>query len=101
KADAMTITIAPIRKPVRVSLPTWLSLTADPAKITIMARTASIGKIFAPGKEKGGASVRTSRSTKNQQAAQQRRYIMRTATLESTASPSNVPVMERAKANAV
>src|SRR6478752_2327158 len=53
-----------------------------------------------PGKLKGCApSARTSRCTKNQHAAQQSRYIRRTATLESTASFSNVPVMDRAKAS--
>src|SRR5882724_11326648 len=69
-------------------------------RIQMMATIASAGTIFILGKLKGGApSARTSRCTKNQHAAQQSRYIRRTATLESTASFSNVPVMDRAKAS--
>src|SRR5436190_9930064 len=69
-------------------------------RIQMMATIASAGTIFIPGKLKGCApSARTSRCTKNQHAAQQSRYIRRTATLESTASFSNVPVMDRVKAS--
>src|SRR5436189_190217 len=70
------------------------------ARIQMIAMMATAGITFIPGKLKGLAvSARTSRCTKNQQAAQQSRYIKRTATLESTASFSNVPETDKAKAN--
>src|ERR1700730_16780932 len=68
------------------------------ARLQSMAIMARAGTIFMPGKLKGGPSARTSRCTKNQQAAQQSRSIRRTAMLESTASFSNVPVVDKAKA---
>src|ERR1043166_9865859 len=65
-----------------------------------MARIASAGTIFIPGKSKGLPSERTSRCTKTQQAAQQSRYINKTATFERTASFSNVPLIESTNASA-
>src|SRR5437667_434611 len=44
--------------------------------------------------------VRTPRCTKTQQAAQQSRYINRTATFERTASLSNVPLIDSTNASA-
>src|SRR5205085_2200738 len=69
------------------------------ARIQMMAIMARAGTICMPGKLNGCPSARTARCTKNQQAAQQRRYIRRTATFESTASFSNVPVVDKAKAS--
>src|SRR6478752_9533239 len=65
-----------------------------------MARIASAGTIFIPGKLNGLPSERTSRCTRTQQAAQQSRYINRTATFERTASRSNVPLIESKNASA-
>src|SRR4029077_2427304 len=67
-------------------------------RIQTIAIIASAGTIFIPGKLKGSPSERTSRCTRNQQAAQQSRYINRTATFESTASFSNVPLTDNANA---
>src|SRR5262245_62751507 len=67
----------------------------------MMARIASAGTIFIPGKLNGSPSERTSRWTKTQQAAQQSRYINKTATFERTASFSNVPLIESTNASAV
>src|SRR5438067_12861538 len=64
-----------------------------------MARIASAGTIFIPGKLNGLPSERTSRCTKPQQAAQQSRYINKTATSERTASLSNVPLIDSANAS--
>src|SRR6059058_727166 len=69
------------------------------AKIQIIVTIASAGTSFIPGKLKGSPSERTSRCTKNQQAAQQSKYINRTATFESTVSFSKVPVIDSAKAS--
>src|SRR5438094_9856314 len=69
------------------------------ARIQMIAMIASAGTIFIPGKLNGSPSDRTSRCTKIQQAAQQSRYISSTATLESTASCSNVPLIESANAS--
>src|SRR5258707_12517870 len=69
------------------------------ARIQTIARIASAGTIFIPGKLNGLPSERTSRCTKNQQAAQQSRYINNPATFESTASFSNVPLIDSAKAS--
>ena len=63
----------------------------------MMARIASAGTIFIPGKLKGGPSERTSRWIKTQQAAQQSIYINKTAIFESTASFSNVPLTDSTK----
>src|SRR5437763_6840775 len=70
------------------------------ARIQKIATIASAGTIFMPGKLKGWPSDRTSRCTRIQQAAQQSRYINNTATFESTASCSNVPLSDNAKASA-
>jgi hypothetical protein len=66
----------------------------------MIAIIASAGTIFAPGKSNPAVaeSARTSRWTKTQQAMQQRVYINKTATLESTANCSNVPLIDKAKA---
>src|SRR5215467_6883618 len=64
-----------------------------------MATIASAGTIFIPGKLKGSPSERTSRWIKTQQAAQQSRYINKTATFERTASFSNVPLTESINAS--
>src|SRR5262245_14543634 len=69
-------------------------------RIQTMARIASAGTIFIPGKLNGLPSERTSRWIKAQQAAQQSRYINRTATFERTASRSNVPLTESTNASA-
>src|SRR5438552_3048156 len=69
------------------------------ARIQMIARIASAGTIFIPGKLKGSPSERTSRCTRNQQAAQQSKYINRTATFERTASFSKEPVIDSAKAS--
>src|SRR6266550_8021452 len=69
------------------------------ARIQMIARIARAGTIFIPGKLKGSPSERTFRCTKNQQAAQQSRYINNTATFESTASFSNVPLIDSANAS--
>src|SRR5262245_61317829 len=100
KADAATRTTAASRRPARVSFPVELSLSADCPKIQTMARIASAGTIFIPGKLNGSPSERTSRWIKAQQAAQQSRYINRTATFERTASRSNVPLTESTNASA-
>src|SRR4029450_1604900 len=63
-----------------------------------MARIANAGTIFIPGKLNGLPSERTSRWIKTQQAAQQSRYINKTATFERTASFSNGPLIESANA---
>src|SRR5437868_4382873 len=90
KADAITSTI-PF---------TANSHAVACARIQMIATMASAGTIFMPEKLKGWTpSARTSRCTKNQQEAQQSRYIRRTETLESTASLSNVPEMEMAHAS--
>src|SRR6059058_4507946 len=68
-------------------------------RIQKIARIASAGTIFMPGKLKGSPSERTSRCTKTQQPAQQSRYINNTATFESTASCSKVPLSDSAKAS--
>src|SRR5204863_5145437 len=70
------------------------------ARIQMIAMIASAGTIFIPGKLNGSPSERTSRCTKTQQAAQQSRYINKTATFERTASRSNVPLIESANASA-
>src|SRR5215472_8763337 len=67
-----------------------------------MARIANAGTIFIPWKlnpDRSG-SERTSRCTNTQQAAQQSKYINRTATFESTASFSKVPLIESTNASA-
>src|SRR4030095_8245895 len=70
-------------------------------RIQRIATIASAGTMFIPGKLKGGApSARTSRCTNTQQAAQQSRYINNTATLESTANFSKVPLIDSKKASA-
>jgi hypothetical protein len=51
-----------------------------------------------PGKLKGGPSARTSRCTNSQQAAQQSKYINKTATFERIASAAKLDVIEKAKA---
>src|SRR6266550_350408 len=91
KADAITSTI-PF---------TANSHAVACARIQMIAAMASAGTTFMPGKLNPAlaGSARTSRCTKNQHAAQQSRYISRTATLESTASFSNVPVIDKAKAS--
>src|SRR6266550_6855708 len=69
------------------------------ARIQMIATIASAGTIFIPGKLKGSPSERTLRCTNTQQAAQQSRYISNTATFESTASFSNVPLIESTNAS--
>src|SRR5215467_14615140 len=76
------------------------SRTVACVRIQIMAIIASAGTIFIPGNLNGSPSERTSRCTKIQQAAQQSRYISNTATFESTASFSNVPLIESTNAMA-
>src|SRR5438067_809021 len=100
KTDAMMRTIVASRKPARVSAPTELSLNDACPRIQRIAAMASMGTIFIPGKLNPDPSVFMwmSRCTRNQQAAQQSRYINSTATLERTASCSKVPVMDKAKA---
>src|SRR5207249_7499565 len=68
------------------------------ARIQMIAMIASAGTIFIPGKLNGSPSDRTSRCTRIQQPAQQSRYINNTATFESTASCSKVPLSDSAKA---
>src|SRR6266850_2295652 len=75
------------------------SRTVAWARIQRMARMASAGTIFIPGKLNGSPSERTSCCTKVQQAAQQRKYISKTATFESTASCSKVPLSDSANAS--
>src|SRR6266481_5729394 len=65
-----------------------------------MARIASAGTTFIPGKLNGSPSERTSRCTRTQQAAQQSKYINKTATFERTASFSNVPLIDSKNASA-
>ena len=65
----------------------------------MIAMIASAGTIFIPGKLNGSPSERTFRSTNTQQAAQQSRYISNTATFESTANRSKVPLIDSAKAS--
>src|SRR5438874_7395074 len=74
------------------------SRTVACARIQTIATIASAGTIFIPGKLKGAPSERTSRCTRIQQLAQQSRYINNTATFESTASFSKVPLIDSAKA---
>src|SRR5436190_18575187 len=69
------------------------------ARIQMIATIASAGTTFIPGKLKGSPSERTLRCTNTQQAAQQSRYISNTATFESTASFSNVPLIESTNAS--
>src|SRR6266567_2270428 len=69
------------------------------ARIHRIARIASAGTIFMPTKLKGRApSARTSRRINTQHAAQQSKYINKTATFESTASFSKVPLIDSANA---
>ena len=62
---------------------------------------ANAGTIFIPGKLNPAAagSDRTSRFNKTQQLAQQRRYMSNTATFESTANCSNVPLIDKSNAS--
>src|SRR5207302_942207 len=71
------------------------------ARIQMIAIIASAGTIFIPGKlnPDSSGSERTSCCTKIQQAAQQRKYISKTATFESTASCSKVPLSDSANAS--
>src|SRR5437773_5486430 len=69
------------------------------ARIQMIAMIASAGTIFIPGKLNGSPSERTSCCTKIQQAAQQRKYISKTAIFESTASCSKVQLSDSSNAS--